>query len=47
MDDLQENFRQHAIPEGILNSLADDYDLFLQERRKLMAAKIKEYFLTL
>jgi len=44
LDELKENLHQHAIPEGVFNSLADDYDLFLVERRKLMAAKIKEYF---
>ena len=44
LDDLKENLRQHSIPEGIFNHLADDYDAFLDERRKLMAKKIQEYF---
>lgn len=44
LDELKENLRQHAIPEGIFNSLADDYDHFLEERRMLMAAKLKTYF---
>jgi hypothetical protein len=44
MDELKENLGHHAIPEGIFNSLADDYDNFLAERRKLMAAKLKTYF---
>ena len=46
-DDLKENLRVHCIPENIFNHLADDYDTFLQERRKLMAAKLKDYFYTL
>lgn len=41
---LIENLKCHCIPTGIFNSMADDYDEFLVERRKLMAAKIKEYF---
>lgn len=47
MDALQENLRQHSIPEGIFGELADDYNAFLEERRKLMAQKIKAYFQTL
>jgi hypothetical protein len=41
---LLENLKEHCIPEGIFNSLADDYTGFLEERRKLMAKKIQEYF---
>lgn len=44
LDDLKDNLRQHSIPEGIFNHLTDDYNQFLQERRQLMAAKIREYF---
>ena len=44
LDDLKDNLRQHSIPEGIFNHLADDYDQFLKERRQLMAAKLREYF---
>lgn len=47
MDALLENLRQHAIPEGVFGELATDYDAFLEERRKLMAQKIKAYFQTL
>jgi hypothetical protein len=43
-DELLENLREHCIPAGIFDSLADDYDSFLIERRKLMAAKMREYF---
>ena len=43
-DELLENLREHCIPLGIFDSLADDYDSFLIERRKLMAAKMRKYF---
>jgi hypothetical protein len=43
-DELKNNLRQHSIPETVFTSLADDYNGFLQERRQLMAAKIREYF---
>jgi len=44
LDELKENLRQHAIPQDIFDSLANDYNRFLEERRKLMAAKLKTYF---
>lgn len=43
-EDLLDNLRQHCIPDGVFGPLADDYDAFLHERRKLMAAKIRSYF---
>ena len=46
-DELMNNLYVHAIPQGIFNSLADNYDHFLMERRKLMATKLREYFVTL
>jgi len=47
LDELKDNLSAHSIPEGIFDSIADDYDHFLEERRKLMALKIKTYFYTL
>jgi hypothetical protein len=44
IDKLRENLKINCIPEDIFTSLAVDYDRFLIERRKLMAAKIKIYF---
>ncbi|MBA2668991.1 MAG: DUF262 domain-containing protein [Gemmatimonadetes bacterium] len=44
MDELKENLRQHCIPEAIFDELAEDYEGFLAERRKLMAKRIKTYF---
>lgn len=42
--ELQANLEEHCIPEAIFDDLAGDYDVFLAERRKLMAAKIRKYF---
>ena len=47
MEELKENLSQHCIPDEILGSLAENYDAFLEERRKLMAARIKSYFIIL
>lgn len=44
LDELKDNLNQNSIPENIFNSLVDNYDFFLEERRKLMAAKIKSFF---
>jgi len=44
MAELEENLRQHCIPEGIFDRLAEEYDAFLEERRALMAAKVRKYF---
>ncbi len=46
-DELLENFRQNAIPEMIFKAGIDDYQSFLEERRKLMADKIKKYYFSL
>lgn len=45
--DLFENLRQNSIPETIFSMNIDDYEHFLNERRKLMAQKIKEYYFSL
>ncbi len=47
LDELKENLRQNCIPEGFVEMTKDDYQDFLVERRKLMAAKIREYFYAL
>ena len=41
---LRENFSAHCLPQGMGTETAETYDLFLQERRKLMAAKIRDYY---
>jgi hypothetical protein len=44
MKELNENLKAHCIPESIFEMSLEHYDEFLQERRKLMAGKIKEYY---
>ncbi len=45
--DLRANLRMHCLPEMLLDGAAPSYDHFLEERRKLMAAKIKDWFASL
>ena len=42
-DELQKNLDSHCIPEGVF----EGYDEFLNERRKLMVTKIREYYFSL
>ncbi len=44
LDEMQTNLAAHCIPEGMTTSNADSYDAFLEERRILMAAKIRDYY---
>ena len=43
-ENLKKNLSENCIPESIINMTVKDYDEFLMERRKLMAAKIKAYY---
>ncbi len=43
-DELLENLTQHCIPAETFDGLAEDYGRFLDERRKLMAAKMERYY---
>ena len=45
--DLKTNLVESCIPVTILDGETQDYDAFLEQRRKLMAAKIQTYFKTL
>jgi hypothetical protein len=47
LDELKINLAETCIPEAMLSASVPDYDSFLEQRRKLMAAKIKVYFQTL
>ena len=42
--ELKENLRAHCIADGIFEGLGNSYDNFLDERRRLMAAKLSFYF---
>jgi hypothetical protein len=46
-DDLRANLRMHCLPESLLDGDIPAYDDLLEERRKLMALKIKQWFGTL
>lgn len=41
---LLENLRANCIPDGFENMDIDDYSLFLEQRRRLMAKKIRAYY---
>lgn len=45
--DLRANLRMSCLPESLLEAQIPAYDDFLEERRKLMALKIKGWFATL
>ena len=44
VDQMQENLASHCIPEGMDKACSKDYDWFLDKRRELMAAKIRDYY---
>ncbi|MBE0516024.1 MAG: DUF262 domain-containing protein, partial [Methanophagales archaeon] len=47
LSELRDNFGMNCIPDGMENMTVEDYNTFLEERRKLMAQKIKTYFASL
>lgn len=47
IDEMKENFIAHCIPDGMENKNIEHYEEFLQERRKLMALKMKAYYFKL
>ena len=44
---LRQNLSDHCLPVSLLDGMVPSYDGFLEERRKLMALKIKTWFETL
>ena len=44
---LTENLKSNCIPESVFSMNIEKYDDFLEQRRVLMARKIKEYYLSL
>jgi hypothetical protein len=42
--DMKLNLRMHCLPESMLDNEIPGYDNFLEERRRLMALKIKQWF---
>ena len=47
MSDLRENLNENCIPQDIFEMTIENYNEFLDARRKLMAKKIKEYYYSL
>lgn len=46
-EDLKANLTMNCIPESIMYMEIGDYEIFLAERRKLMARKIRDYYRSL
>jgi hypothetical protein len=44
---MRESLQMSCVPESMLDGVVPAYDDFLEERRKLMALKIKAWFETL
>ncbi len=44
---LKSNMRANCIPESIFDMTVEDYDQFLEERRTLMARKMRDYYKSL
>jgi len=47
MDDMRDNLRMSCLPESMLDGEIPEDDDFLEQRRKLMALKIRDWFETL
>jgi hypothetical protein len=43
-EEMRKNLRANCLPEAMLDGVIPPYDEFLQERRKLMALRIREWF---
>ncbi|MDR0696314.1 MAG: DUF262 domain-containing protein [Christensenellaceae bacterium] len=44
LDALQTNLRDNAIPDIVMSGNAENYLFFLEERKKLMAMKVREFY---
>ena len=44
LSELKQNSKENCIPESIFNGTVKNYEAFLEERRKLMAKKIRDYY---
>ncbi len=47
MDMLLKNMKMNCIPESVFEMEIDDYDEFLEQRRELIAEKIRQYYFSL
>ena len=46
-ESMRENFRANCIPESLLDGDIPEYEVFLLERRKLMALKLRSWVMGL
>ena len=44
LEEMRANLRMNCLPDSLLDGVVPSYDEFLDQRRKLMAQKIKTYF---
>jgi hypothetical protein len=44
LDELKDNYKMHCIPDGMENMTVENYQEFLNERRKLISLKIRDYY---
>lgn len=47
IEDLESTFTENAVPVSLSQTTYENYDAFLEERRKLMAQKLKKYYYSL
>lgn len=47
LEELQNNLERNCIPESIFEGTVENYESFLEQRRKMMAEKIKNYYFNL
>ena len=47
LQELHNNYKMNCLPQGMEKMTINDYPKFLQQRRQLMAQKIKQYFFSL
>ena len=47
LEELRNNLEKNCIPESIFEGTIKNYEVFLEQRRKMMAEKIKNYYFSL
>ena len=47
LEDLEATFAENAVPASLRDTTFQNYDSFIEERRKLMAQNLKEFYFSL
>jgi len=47
LETLKSNLKENCIPESIFEGTVENYELFLEQRRKLMVEKVRNYYFNL